>query len=72
MKQLVQAVLLQAVKDLERDRFWSDAKSFFHSDWFITLAEIAGLDDLELDPKSIQRQVDAGTYTRVPIRAVYR
>ncbi len=72
MKQLVHAVFLQAVKDLERNRFQSDAKNFFCSDWFITLAEIAGLDNLELDPKSIQQQVDAGTYTRVPIRATYR
>lgn len=67
MEQLIRAIMLQAVKDLEDHKFESDAKEFFKSNWFDALAE-----GLEMDPVSIREQVLANTYQRVNIRAGYR
>jgi hypothetical protein len=55
MKSLVSAIVLQAVRDLEKDRFRSDAWEFFNSDWFETIAEV-----LELDPVSMKKTIQTG------------
>lgn len=66
MNQLLGAILLQAVKDLDDQKFESDAQEFFNSNWFAILAE-----ELEIDPASIKKQVFEGSYKRIPIRAGY-
>jgi len=67
MNQLISAILLQAMKDLNDTKFESDVKEFFKSNWFEVLAE-----ELEMDPVSIREQVLADSYQRVDIRAGYR
>lgn len=66
MNQLLSAIVLQAVKDLDNKEFASDAVQFFESWWFETLAE-----ELEINPVSIQKQVVTGSYQRMNIRAGY-
>lgn len=66
MNQLLGAILLQAVKDLDDQKFESDAKEFFTSEWFEILAE-----ELEINPASIRKQILDGSYQRVVIRAGY-
>ena len=67
MEQLIGAILLQAVKDLEDQKFESEAKEFFKSNWFEFLAV-----ELEMDPVSIREQILANSYQHVNIRAGYR
>ena len=67
MKNLIGAILLQAVKDLENENFKDDVKDFFASDWFLCLA-----DELELNSRSVREQISSGSYQRVNIRATYR
>jgi hypothetical protein len=66
MNQLIGAILLQAVKDLEDHKFESDAKEFFKSNWFEVLAE-----ELEMNPVSMREQVLANSYQHLNIRAGY-
>lgn len=67
MDQLLSAIVVQAVKDLDNEEYESDAVDFFKSAWFETLVE-----ELNLNPVSIKRQVLDRTYERVNIRAGYR
>lgn len=67
MNQLLSAIVVQAVKDLDNEEFESDAVDFFQSSWFELLVE-----ELHLNPISIKKQVLNRTYERVNIRAGYR
>ncbi len=66
MRNLASAIVLQAIKDLREERFRSDAREFFNSSWFITIAEI-----LDLDPKIVRNKVEAGTDLQMKIRSAY-
>ena len=67
MESLIGAILLKAIKDLERDGSRSDALEFFHSEWFGILTEA-----LDLDPVLIREKILSGQYERLLIRAAYR
>ena len=66
MKSLVSAIVLQAVRDLEKDRFRSDAWEIFNSDWLETIAEV-----LELDQVSMKKTIQTGKIQNQNFRSVY-
>jgi hypothetical protein len=66
LKQLLSAIVLQAVKDLDDKEFKSDAEKFFESKWFETL-----VGELDMNPASMQKQALTRTYQRMTIRAGY-
>ena len=72
MEKLALAVILRRLKDLDHPRLRHDALKFFSSAEFLFWADVAKLQDINLDPMAIQQQVNTGTYQRVSIRASYR
>ena len=66
MRNLICAIVLQAVKDMKEDKFRSDAREFFHSTWFVNIAEM-----LDLDPVSLQEKIENGTDLRIDFRSAY-
>ena len=69
MERLAGAVLLQAIKDWESQKYQSDICEFLTSDWFSILVEAAGL---EMEPAAIKSQIESGSYQQVSMRAAYR
>lgn len=69
MNSLAGAILLQALKDREKDGYRSDVREFLKSDWFTDLAEGVGFHETELEP--IRAKAERGSFDRSMLRSPY-
>ncbi len=68
MERIMAAILIQMVKDWEKENRRSEIKKFLGSEWFKIISN-----SLEINPVSVKQKLLAGKYDKHQnMRAVYR